>query len=192
MPNLDPIPTAAVASIVEQLGQFLATPKADLRKTLGDVDEPALAESLAICFVSAEQVVRPPAKLSSLIQPSGYWHHQVHTAVGPTHSARSSQQGFESTYFQVEQLVQSPIAAKVAEALAWVDQSFPDDDATVRLLVIPANYVQALLIIRGQKYSAVLADQPATFRRLEYRKEYTLRTFLKQLAKEQVSGTLTA
>jgi hypothetical protein len=192
MPSLDPIPTAAVQSVVEQLGQFLAMPKADLRRTLGDVDEPALAESLAICFVSAEQVIRPPAKLSLLIQPSGFWHHQVHTAAGPTHSARSSQQGFELTYLQVEQIVQSPIAAKVAEALAWVDQSFADDDATVRLLVIPAYYVQALLIIRGQKYSAVLVDQPAASRRLEYRKEYVLRTFLKQLGKEHVSGTLTA
>jgi hypothetical protein len=61
----------------------------------------------------------------------------------------------------------------------------------VRLLVIPAYYVHALLLVRGRRYSAVLVDQPDGFTRLKYQKEYPLRDFLRRLAKERPAGTLT-
>jgi hypothetical protein len=57
--------------------------------------------------------------------------------------------------------------------------------------VIPAYFVHALLIIRGKKYSATLVDQPPGFTELREGKEYPLRKFLKRLAKEKPSGTLT-
>lgn len=105
--------------------------------------------------------------------------------------ARSSRQGFGETDLQVEQWVESPIAAKIDAAIAWVDEAHPDDDVTVRLLVIPAYYVHALLLIRNKKYAAVLVDQAPGFKKLKYQVEYKLKEFLKRLAKEKSSGTLT-
>jgi hypothetical protein len=192
MATADPLPQAALQSVAAQLGQFLAAPPAQTPAALAVVQQPELAESLAVCFVTAAQVEDPPKDLGVLARPSGYWHHQVRTAAGATHMARSSRQGFAGTDdMQVEQLVASPVAAKIDAAIAWVDEEHPDDDATVRLLVIPAYYVHALLMVRGEKYSAVLADQPPGFTELKERKEYPLRKFLKRLAKESPSGTLT-
>ena len=190
MANADPLPQAALQSVAEQLGQFMAGPPAAAH-ALAKVKQPELAESLAICFVTAAQVAKPPKDLGVLTRPSGSWHHQIRSAAGATHTARSSRQGFGETDLQVEQWFESPIAPKIDSAITMVDEAHPDDDATIRLMVIPAYFVHALLIIRDKKYSAVLVDQPPGFTELKEGKEYPLRKFLKRLAKEKSSGTLT-
>jgi len=190
MASPDPLPAAALESVARQLGEFLSLPKPALTRALGKVSQPEVRESLAVCFVTAEQVTHPPADLGVLARPTGIWHHQVRTAAGPTHMARSRQQGFGGSDLEVEQWIASPIAKKLDEAMAWVDRSLPNDEAIVRLLAIPAYYVHALLLIRGKKYTAVLVDQPEGFTQLHYRKQYPLRDFLKRLAKERMSGTL--
>jgi hypothetical protein len=189
MATTDPLPKAVLQSVAEQLGQLLALPRATVAGTLGELKQPRLTESLVVCFVTAEQVAHPPRDLSVLARPSGIWHHQVRTAGGPTHFARSRQLELKGIDLQVEQWTESPIAAKLDEALAWIDDSLPND-ATVRLLVIPSYYVHALLLLRGRKSSVVLVDQPPGFTRLAYRKEYPLGTFLKRLAKETPSASL--
>jgi hypothetical protein len=151
---------------------------------------PELAESLAVCLITAAEVNEPPADLSVLARPSGMWHHQLRTSTGTTHFARSTQHGFRGPELQVELCTASAIPSKLDDAIAWIDEQVPDDDVVVRLLVIPAYFVHALLVIRGKKFSAVLVDQPATFQRLQYRKLYTLRDFLKRLSKETSSGSL--
>src|SRR5262249_10513514 len=129
--------------------------------------------------------------LSVLARPSGTWHHQVRSAGVTTHMARSTRQDFAGEDLQVEQWVASPVAAKLDGAIVWVDEEHPDDDVTVRLLVIPAYYLHALLIIKGKKLSAVVVDQPPGFSELKEKKEYPLKRFLKRLSKEKMSGTLT-
>jgi hypothetical protein len=190
MARADPIPPPALQAVAKQLGQLLAIPQPAATSALGKITQPELAESLAVCIVTAEQVKNPPKNLNVLAQPSGIWHHQVRTGAGPTHMARSRQQGFGGFDLHVEQWFQSPIAGKLDEAINWVDQSIPNDGVTVRLLFIPAYYVHALLLIRGGKYSAVLVDQPAGFTQLEYRKEYPLGDFLKRLSKEKMASSL--
>jgi hypothetical protein len=190
MAQPDPLPPAARSAVAKQLGQFLAMPKTGPKAFAAAVG-PELTESLAVCTIGADQVQNPPADLSTLVQPSGLWHHQIRTRTGPTHMAWSRQQGFGPDDQEVQQVVESPISDKLDRAMAWVDRHVPRDDATVRLLVIPAYYVNALAIIRKKKYTAVLVDQPPGFTRLTYEREYPLRDFLKRLAREKVGGTLT-
>lgn len=191
MAQPDPLPAGAPQAVVQQLGEFLSEPGPGAALALSRTSQPELRESLAICFVSAEQVHHPPTDLGPLVQPTGVWHHQVRTATGATHMAISRQQGFGRADVQVEQFVESPIAPKLDAAMAWVDRTLSTDaTAVVRLLLIPAYYVHALVIIRKRKYSAVLVHQPSNFKQLQYEKEYSLRDFLKRLAKERMSTTL--
>jgi hypothetical protein len=188
--HTDPLPQSALTQVARQVGQFLIRP-ATAAAALTVPSAPELAESLAICFAGADQVADPPADLSVLAQPSGLWHHQIRTAAGPTLSAWSRQAGFDPATLDVQQVVESPVAARLDQAMAWVDRAVPDNAVTARLLVIPAYYVHALLLIRGKKLTAVLVDQPAGFTALKYQKEYPLREFLKRLSKEQPGATLT-
>src|SRR5262249_60144839 len=124
-----------------QLGQFIAAPAPAMPQALAAAQHPELAESLAVCFVTAAQVADPPKDLSVLVRPSGSWHHQVRSAGGTTHMARSTRPDFAGDDLQVEQWVASPVAAKLDGAIVWVDEEHPDDDVTVRLLGIPAYYL---------------------------------------------------
>jgi hypothetical protein len=186
----DPLPQSSLTQVARQVGQLL-TPPATAAAAMTVPAAPELAESLAICFVGADQVASPPVDLSVLAQMSGMCHHQIRSAVTTTHSAWSSQAGFDPAALDVQQVVESPIAARLDRAMAWVDRAVPRDTVTARLLVIPAYYVHALLLIRGKKLTAVLVDQPAGFKALKYEKEYPLKDFLRRLAREQPGRTLT-
>jgi hypothetical protein len=190
MAKTDPLSAAARRSIAEQLGELLPPPGEERLAAKAPPRRPQLAESLAVCLLTAEQVKNPPADLSTLVKPSGAWHHQVHTADGPTDMARSQEDGFAGGGLQIQQWLRSPIAENIDKTIAWLDRKLARDKATVRLLVIPAYYVHALLIIRGKKYSAVVADQPPGCTELQREKEYPLSEFLQRLSRERVSGTL--
>jgi hypothetical protein len=191
MATADPFPDAAAAAVASQLGAFFPQPA---EEGVGPAAPPRreLTESLAVCFLEARQVRRPPKDLSVLARPSGVWHHQVRTGGAATHLARSQQSGLAegAGAVEVQQLAETPIAGQIDRAMAWVDKNVKGR-ATVRLLVAPAYYLHALLIVRGEKLSAVLADQPPGFTQLEYEREYPLADFLKRLGKEKAAGTLT-
>jgi hypothetical protein len=187
----DPLSKTALRSVADQVGQFLASASATPAAAMAPLRKPQLAESFAICAVGADQVANPPDDLAALVQPSGMWHHQIRSSDGSTHMARSKQAGFGSDEMELQQVFESAIAAKIDRAIAWVDRHVPDDGIIVRLLVIPAYYLHALVLIRKNKYSAVLADQPDGYRQLKYEKEYPLSEFLRRLSKERMAGTLT-
>jgi hypothetical protein len=188
MATTDPFPAPAAASAASQLAAFFPPPPPGAAALAPVSCE--LAETLAVCVLTAEQVRHPPRDLSTLVRASGLWHHQVRTGGAATHMARSEGSGFTDGV-QVQQLAESPVAAQIDRALAWADRHVKGR-ATVRLLVAPAYYLHALLVVRGDELSAVLADQPSDYTRLEYEHEYPLADFLKLLAKEKLGGTLTA
>ena len=192
MATPDPLPAAVVESVADQLGRLLDAPAAVTRGTLNLAPDarPALAESLAVCNLSVDQVKNPDLDVDELARPSGFWHHQVRTGGRATHMASSVPAGFAEEGLEVSQWVESPIAGKIDDAIAWVDKNYPGDDATVRLLVAPAYLLHALLIVRGRKCDVVLVDQPEDRTRLKYGRRYTLRQFLAALAKETPSGNL--
>jgi hypothetical protein len=181
MATTDPLPDEAAAAVAAQVAAFLPTAAPDRE----------LTESFAVCPVTAEQVRRPPADLAELVRPSGLWHHQVRTGAAATHFARSALSGFDPAEPQVQSVFESPIAGKIDEAITWADRNVRGR-ATVRLMVVPAYYAHALVIVpRDGEPSAVLADQPEGFKQLEYRRQYPLKEFLKLLAKEKPGRSLT-
>jgi hypothetical protein len=190
MAHTDPLPAGAAESVAAQLGPFLSGPALPPPLAVAPAAAPRLTESFAVCVVGAAPGRNPPADLPPLAEPAGLWHHQVRVGGAATHFARSARQGFGGTDLGVQEWADSPVAGRIDEAVTWVDQNVPED-ATVRLLVVPAYYVHAFLIVRGDRTGAVLVDQPAGFTQLQPRREYPLREFLELLAKEQMAGTLT-
>ena len=190
MATTDSLTQVQLRSVADQLGQFMAMPAATRANVLGAVNAPQLGESLAVCVLTLEQVRKPPADLGPLLEPSGMWHHQIHTAAGATHLARSSSIGLGQVNLNVEQWTESRIAGKLNTAMAWVDQKHGDDTVVVRVLEIPAYLLTALLILKENKPTVVLADRPESESELDYETEYPLRKFLKLLAKEIPATTL--
>ena len=184
MATTDPFSTTAAQSIAAQLSGFFPPPTA-----LALTGAPReLTETLAVCVLEAAHVRRPPRDLTTLTRPTGGWHHQIRTAGTATHTARSQQFGLTEEV-EVQQLAESPVAAQIDRALAWAERNVRGR-ATVRLLVAPAYYLHALLVVRGEEASAIVADQPPDFTQLEYEHEYPLAEFLKRLAKEKPAGTV--
>lgn len=190
MATADALPDDAARGVAAQLAAFLPTARGPAGLDAAPAAPAELTESLAVCSVGADQVRKPPADLAALVAPSGVWHHQIRRGGLATHTARSVQPGFDPAALDVQSVFESPIAGRIDDAMAWVDKNVKGR-ATVRLLVAPAYYVHALVVVRdGKELTAVLADQPAGFKRLEYNRVYTLREFLALLAKEKPSGTL--
>ncbi len=184
MANADPLSAKAVQSVATQLSNFLPSPKATvLGMASAPLKQPAVAESLAVCYLTVQQVTKPPENLTVLVTPSGMWCHLVRTANAATHMAMSHAHAFGSDELEVQQLGESPVAAKLDGALTWLDEHAPDDNVTVRLLIAPAYFVHALAIIRPKKTSVVLVDQPDGMTTLQSETEYPIKDFLKRLAK---------
>lgn len=184
MANADPLSAKAVQSVATQLSNFLPPPKATvLGMASAPLKQPAVAESLAVCYLTVQQVTKPPENLTVLVTASGMWCHQVRTANGATHMAMSQSHAFGSDELEVQQLGESPVAAKLDASLTWLDEHVPDDNITVRLLIAPAYFVHALAIIRPKKISVVLVDQPDGMTTLQSETEYPIKDFLKRLAK---------
>jgi hypothetical protein len=185
----DRLPDDTLKAIAAQLPTFTARGPFLPKNVAAPAEPDEIGESFAVCQLDVSQVRKPPKDLSKLTTPSGFWHHQLRTAGVATHTAVSTKQGFGDGH-EVQQMFASPVAAKIDEAVAWVDKNVTGK-ATVRLLVAPAYYVHALLVIADDgSMSAVLADQPAGFTQLELEKRYPLAEFLKLLAKEKPAGTL--
>ena len=190
MAHSDPLPAGAAQSVAAQLGPFLTGPAGLPIPAFAAANPPTLTESFAVCVVGADQVKNPPADLTALTEPVGLWHHQIRVGNTASHFARSTKQAFAGPGLVVQEWTESPLAEKIDAAITWVDQHVPGE-ATVRLLIVPAYYVHAFLIVRGDQSTALLIEQPGGFTQLQYQQEYPLRQFLELLAKEQPAGTLT-
>ena len=115
MAKVDPIPVAARRSVVLQLAQMHAPIVNSRRAQRAASRQPELAESFAVCHISAEHVQNPPAELSALVKPSGVWHHQIHTSGRATHTAQSREARFAGrSEHALHQWLESPIAATTA------------------------------------------------------------------------------
>lgn len=183
MATADKYSEGASAAVARQLAAYFA-PASPTALAAPDRE---LSEALAICFLEAGQVRKPPRDLSVLARPSGVWHHQIRTGGTATHTARSLQSGLAAESVEVQQMAESPIAEKIDLALAWADKHVKGR-ATIRLLVAPAYYLHALLVVRDGEYSAVLADKPDESIPIEYEREYPLAEFLKALGKIKPFG----
>ena len=190
MATTDRLPDDTLKSIAAQLPTFTARGPFLPKNAAVPAEPDEIGESFAICQLDLAQVKKPPKNLSKLATPSGFWHHQLRTAGVATHTAVSTKQGFGDGH-EVQQMFASPVAAKIDEAVAWVDRNITGK-ATVRLLIAPAYFLHALLVLADDgSMSAVLADQPTGYTQLQTERQYPFAEFLKLLAKEKPAGTIT-
>src|SRR5205823_11462361 len=122
MAKTDPLKKPQRQAIADQLGRMLARPASALTAAAAAAAGPELGESLAVCTLTAEQVRHPPADLGEIARPTGTWHHQVHTARGATHAARTQVGGLRGADHPVTQVFDSPIAGKIDAAITWPDR----------------------------------------------------------------------
>jgi hypothetical protein len=189
VPTTDRLPEDVLTSIAGQLADFLprGVTVASAAATPSFPEE--VGESFAVCPVTLQQVRRPPANLSVLARPSGYWHHQLRMNSVATHTAVSTKPGFGPVH-EVEQVFESPLAGRIDAVITWVDK-YVKGKGTVRLLTIPAYLTHGLLVVRpDDTLEAVLVDQPPQYTQLQYETVYTLPDFLKRLAKEPPAESL--
>lgn len=188
MPTTDRLSDDVLNSIASQIGE-LPRPMTVTTAAAAPGFPTEVGESFAVCPVTLAQVKKPPADLSVLARPSGYWHHQLRTNGVATHTAVSMKPGFGPVH-EVEQVFESPLAGKIDAAITWVDKQVKGK-GTVRLLTIPAYLSHALLVIRpDDTLEAVLVDQPEQYSQLQHETVYPLADFLKRLAKETPTESL--
>jgi hypothetical protein len=136
-------------------------------------------------------LAHPDVLLAQLAQRTGHWHHQIRENGSLLHFALSAPHGPESEDWTLLAVFSSPVAARLATAIAWADGNPPDDfeDLKVRLLIVPAYQIHALWLTGDAKDRIVIADMPA-LRALKYETSYSGREFLEALSQETpVSGT---
>ena len=85
--------------------------------------------------------------------------------------AKSRPLGPHATDWHLEELVESPIVARIDDAVEWVDDSVREDEP-VRLLVIPAYFVHAFWIGQAPDSRLLLIDLPKSLHGLEYHRLY--------------------
>jgi hypothetical protein len=147
-----------------------------------------LRESFAVCMVSLEHVLTPPADLAQAVPAIDRWCHLIRSRGKIVQFARSSEaKGFDGksapTITQMG-AVSNGAAIDAAIDCVEADARFKTDDSVVRWLEVPAFYVTALLVIKGEELYAVLVSQPASFTRLKPETVYAFKDFLAQLAQE--------
>lgn len=198
MANPDPIPSSIRQSVAEQVARFISddefvppSPASNIgsgarellpgqrpNATPGE-DDRHLGEGYARVFVPLADVRKPPADLSAILSPKGRWVHLVRGPAGATNVCYSTDDGPEDQ--RVTAGYAGLLAQKIDAAAQWLDENDKDDNAVVRLLAFPAFYTHAFGILRGKKAYAVLVDAPTDSEGLEYKKEYSLRVFLRRL-----------
>jgi hypothetical protein len=142
-----------------------------------------LAESFPVWVLGLDATTRSDEKLADLATATGYWHHQIHHGGQAAEFARSTPAGPRAQDWQLAEITTSPIAARIAEAVEWIDQHV-HGDPLVRLLLIPAYYVTAFWLAENEEDSIVIADIPDQYKDLQYQHRYSSKEFLDKLGQQ--------
>lgn len=124
--------------------------------------------------------------IARLTRRSGLWHHQLRSGGEPVGFARSKPLGPDPSSWSVRDIFTSEVAARIDEAIAWVDKNVPDD-VEVRLLSIPAQQVEAFWFVTDaqshQQWNDTLLvlRAPERMPELEFLKLVNSKEFLKSL-----------
>ena len=166
--------------IADQIGERLT---GHSQRALSSGQALEIAESFPIWMIGLSATADPAVSLQLSAEPTGYWHHQIHHNRQPVEFAKSRSTGPNAKDWRVEEIVTSQIAARVDAAIRWLDNNLHSEDV-VRLLVIPAYFVQAFWIVEALGNRILLIDRPASLSMLEYERLYPEREFFKVLSQQ--------
>ena len=124
--------------------------------------------------------------IALLTRRSGLWHHQLRSGGEPVGFARSKPLGPDPGSWSVRDIFTSEVAAKIDEAIAWVDEKV-SDDVEVRLLSIPSQQVEAFWFVTDSddheqwNNTLLVLRAPERMPELEFLKLVNSEEFLKSL-----------
>lgn len=181
------IPAAALASIARQVGARMPAAPAGARSLAEAAAAPAvIGESFPVYMLGLDKIQGGERNLPDVVRQTGVWQHQVRHGSQAQEIARSlaPPPGADSTGGQgwlVQEVVRSPVAPRIEEAISWIDQNVPED-AVASILVVPAFYLTAFWLHEPTSDRVVIADMPAGLGNLQPLQLYSAEDFLNRLA----------
>jgi len=172
------LPKDVVEQIASQIGERLT---GAAQQALSQSKGLTVAEAFPVWTLGLDATASADGQLSSLASATGYWHHQIRHGDDAIEYAKSRPLGPSSADWRLEEIVTSPIAKGIDDALKWIEANVRGD-GEVRLLVVPAYFVHALWLLIDASDSIVIADMPRNGYGLQYNRLYAASEFVKILA----------
>lgn len=185
MATLSVLPKSVLEHIASQIGERLTNAA---QHALSQNKGLALSESFPVWLLGLDATANSDAELSALARATGYWHHQIRHGGDAVEFAKSRPIGPNTADWQIEEIVTSPVAKRIDDALEWIEANVKGD-GEVRLLVVPAFFIHALWLSVGASDAIVIADMPRADDGLQYERIYNANDFLRLLgSRKHVTG----
>jgi hypothetical protein len=177
------IPAAALASIARQIGSRLPLPGSPAAAALAKEIPVEIGESFPVYMLGVDALHGNNRNLSEIVLKTGVWQHQIRYGSQAQDIARSigPAPGAVTGNWQVQEVVHSPAAPRIDEAIGWIDAHVPED-AEASLLLVPAFYLTAFWLHEPQRDKIVIADMPPRLGDLQLLRLYSSAEFLSKLA----------
>ncbi len=170
----------ALSQIHEQIGERLGHLQTEFPP--GDL---SLAESMPVWMLGVDSVQKSgaDARLNQLAERTGSWHHQIvasSTGRGAAFAWSMPEDDDEHSW-EVTELAVSELAARLGDAIEWIDHAELDGDPRAQLLVVPGFHLHAFWLAgeaEGAEDQVVVADLSSGGLPLEIHRVYTESDFL--------------
>lgn len=189
MAHAPDIPATALASIARQIGSRLPRPPGVSGRFAAAETLPAeIGESFPVYMLGVDAIRDRHSGLAKIVRPTGVWHHQIRygaqaqdiaRSLGPPPGAAAAPGAAPD--WQVQEVVQSPAAPRIDDAIAWIDKNVPGDPEA-SLLAVPAFYLTAFWLHDSNSDNVVIADMPPRLGDLQPLRLYSSEEFLGRLA----------
>lgn len=190
MAHAPELPSGALQSIARQIGSRL-TPSGFAAASRGATV--AVAESFPVYMLGLDAVAKKPQSMKEAVRETGVWQHQIRHGSTAQEIARSTAPGAPAGAkddWKVQEVVASPAAARIDEAIAWIDANAPED-SVANMLVVPAFYLTAFWLQNPKGDEVVIADMPAGLQKLAFHHRYPAGEFLGLLGQIRPLGAPT-
>lgn len=181
MAHADDLPAEVLDAVAAKIG----APLAELGAGFQPVPSAAeLCETFSVWSLAPTAILTPEENFGKLVSPTGRWHHQIKVHGRAEAFARSMPLGADAGSWDITQLFQSGISAKIDKAIEWVDSNI-HGDPIVRMLIAPSYYLHAFWLSESDNDHIYVIDVPANFTHIQPNTLYSAKEFLRKLAKEE-------
>jgi len=193
MPNELNISDSTKRNLAKQVGEQLSILAPEIVKDKAV----SLTDDFAVWTLrqkSLEQVAegfdKVPTHLAGLAEQTNRWHHQIIADGNPIAFARSipATHGLRT----VTDLVLSPIAKHIEEAIDWIEETVEGEPEDARLLPIPAFYLHTLWLVEKERDGTdhvVIADVPKQIKQFKQKSYLGTAQFFESVRKTIPSRT---
>jgi hypothetical protein len=140
-------------------------------------------ETFELCMIQGDAFpVSKGDRLSTIVRRTGSWQHLIKSKGKPIGIAHSAAPGPLEDHWSVQNFFISPIAAKIARAVAKIDKVRPGGDIGITLVTVPSKQVDFFLLRRPRKTEVYLIKGRDKSTGLVEGRFYTETRFLEMLS----------